>query len=180
MSIEKNQMEEGEKWAGIVRANLISANTQKFFNYISLVDQKANGLIFLNSIIIPIILSRVDVEDFRYAAIISIIACAASMFAAMICIFPKRRALGKPDGTINPLHFSDVARLSEEEYLAHMTPIYNDPPTLGKVAIKDLHDVASHILRPKFFWLKSSYLIFFFGNLLAIAVEFYYLWGVSN
>lgn len=178
--IMPNPIADTDRWMGLVRANVVTSNMKKFFGYVNLADQKAMGLIALNSLIIPIVLSQMNIEDFKIASTISIVTCALSMFTAMICIFPKRRALGKPDGSINPLHFSDVARLTESEYLNIMRPIYNNPSLLAETVIKDLHDVARYILRPKFFWLKLSYMIFFFGNLLAILVELYNLWGNAS
>ncbi len=167
--------ENTQKWQGLVRASILAVTTHKLFGYVSLADQKAMGLIVLNSIIIPIVLAQVDTAEFQWAATISIVACAISMFSAMVCIFPKRRAMGKPDGSINPLHFSDIARMSENEYMEIMRPLYNTPSEMGMTVIRDIHDVSSNVLKPKFFWLKLSYIIFFIGNLLAIATELYTL-----
>lgn len=173
---QSSDQEQAKKWQGLVRASILSANTQKLFNYINLADQKAMGVIILNSIIIPVVLGKVGIEDFRLAATISIVACVISMFMAMICIFPKRRSHLKPNGQINPLHFSDIGRLSEEEYLDVMLPLYNNPAKLGVAVIQDLHDVSRNVLRPKFIWLKLSYAVFFFGNLTALLVEVFNLW----
>lgn len=173
---QAQDQEQAKKWQGLVRASILSANTQKLFNYINLADQKAMGVIILNSIIIPVVLGKVGLEDFKIAATISIVACVISMFTAMICIFPKRRSHLKPNGQINPLHFSDIGRLSEEQYLDVMLPLYNNPPMLGVAVLQDLHDVSRNVLRPKFIWLKLSYVVFFFGNLTAIIVELLQLW----
>lgn len=171
-----NEQENTKRWEGLVRASVLSANMNKLFGYINLADQKAMGVIILNSIIIPVVLGQIDIETFRLAATVSIVSCAISMFTAIICIFPKRRAYGKPDGSINPLHFSDIARMTEEEYLEIMQPLYNEPPKMGIAVIKDLHDVSRYVLEPKFFWLKLSYVVFFTGNLIAIIIELFSLW----
>lgn len=116
-NVDNSSEENMRKWHGLVRASILAVTTHKFFGYVSLADQKAMGVIILNSIIIPVVLGKIDIDHYRLAAALSIVACAFSMFTAMICIFPKRRTMGKPDGTINPLHFSDIARLTEQEYM---------------------------------------------------------------
>ncbi len=166
-----------KRWEGIVRASIISANINKLVGYIQLADQKAMGVIVLNSIIIPIVLSKINADQFKIAATLSIMACITSMFVAIICIFPKRRAYGKPDGTVNPFHYSDIGRMTEAEYLDIMQPIYNSPPDFAVASLKDLHDVSRYVLVPKFFWLKLSYIIFFLGNFSAIAIEILHLWA---
>lgn len=166
-----------ERWAGIVRASIISANINKLLGYIQLADQKAMGVIVLNSIIIPIVMAKIEDFNFRLAATISIATCFLSMFIAIICIFPKRRAYGKPDGSINPFHYSDVGRMTETEYLDIMKPLYNNPPDFGVTALRDLHDISRYVLVPKFFWLKLSYLVFFIGNFVAISIEIVQMWG---
>lgn len=163
-----------ERWSSLVRATVLTTNTRKFFGYIGLADQKAMGVIVLNSIIIPVVLAQISEDAHRLAATVSIISCIASLFAAIVCIFPKR---GNVRETINPFHFSDVGRLTEEEYLDIMDPIYNTPSCMAEAVIKDLHDVSRHILRPKFFWLKTSYVIFFAGNLIAIVMELITHWS---
>ncbi len=165
-----------ERWQGLVRASILSSNTQKMYNYINLADQKAMGVIILNSIIIPVVMGQINNPDTKLAATLSIIACVASMFTAMACIFPKRRAMRKPDGSLNLLHYSDIGRLEESEYLEMIKPLYNNPPDLAVAVIKDLHDISRNVLLPKFAWMKLSYATFFLGNLTAILIELYTLW----
>ena len=172
--------ENAQKWQGLVRASILAVTTHKFFGYVSLADRKAMGVIILNSIIIPVVLSKMGTAEFQTASTISIVSCVISMFTAMICIFPKRRGLGKPDGSINPLHFSDIGRLTEDEYMEIMKPLYNEPAKMGMTVIRDLHDVSRNILRPKFFWLKLSYIIFFIGNLAAILIELFMLQNIQG
>jgi hypothetical protein len=85
----------------------------------------------------------------------------------------KRRNGRKPDGSVNLLHFGDIGLMKEAEFLEEFSPIYNDPCKLADAAIKDIHDAARRIIRPKFYWLKLSYALFFFGNLAAIIATLY-------
>lgn len=164
-------------WAALLRGQIIATTTDKFVTYVNLADQKAQAMIILNSILIPVVIGWIGKPLFQISASISILAGIASILAAMLCIYPKRRRGHKPDGTFNLLHFGDVGRMSERRYLDLMYPVFNDLNELSQMAIKDLHDIAKRIIIPKFFWLKMSYSCFFVGNLLAIGWTVILMWS---
>lgn len=167
---------DSERWAALYRGQLIGTTIRKFYNYVNLADQKAQGLIFLNTILIPVAFHWIEMPGYRIGALICITTAVISITAAMICIYPKRRAGRKPDGTINLLHFSDIAQMKEHEFLDEFLPVFNDLSLLSEAAAKDMHDTARRIIRPKFFWLKFSYISFFFGNLAAVGATLYAIW----
>lgn len=175
--MSKNKETPGHNFKALARATVLAAQTRKFFGYINLADQKAMGLIILNSIIIPIVFGHIANPDYLVAATVSIVACLISVFAAVVSIFPKRRDGEKPDGTINPFHYGDIGILKEDTYLEKMLPIYNDHDALAKEVLKDFHDTSRRILRPKFFWLKISYMIFVIGNLIGCIIALYLIWA---
>lgn len=161
----------GEKrWQGLLRGQIISATTLKFSRGVQLADQKAQALILLNSILIPVALNWIDKPEFHYAAIICIVAAICSILAAIICIYPKRKAGRRDKDTFNYLHFNDIGHISRDEYLEEFMPLFNDPGKLAQTALKDLHDTAKNSMIPKFFWLKIAYATFFFGNLCAVII----------
>ena len=164
-------------WQGLVRASILSATTHKLYRYISLADQKAMGLIIVNSAIIPFAMNGLDNHsDFKIPATLAIITGTISIMMAIICIFPKRRGGRKPIGQRNLLHFSEIAMLSEDEFMAEFNPVYNDRGALSQAVIKDIYDVSSRVLAPKFWLLKASYIVFFIGNLIAISTFLYHIW----
>jgi hypothetical protein len=167
---EKSDFIDQKRWEGLMRASILSATTRKLYGYINLADQKAMGLIVLNSIIIPLAMNSIQDTDFKLAATVAIITSIVSVFLAIVCVFPKRRSSGRPDGENNLLHFADIGNMSEDEYLEAMMPIYNEPRKLAKTVLRDLHDVSQLVLVPKFKLLKSAYIIFFIGNLAAILI----------
>ena len=63
-----------------------------------------------------------------------------------------------------------MGRMKEEDFLKEFLPIFNNTSDLAEAAVKDLHDTSRRIILPKFRWLKISYAIFFFGNLIAISL----------
>ena len=156
------------RWEALMRGQIISTTTQKFFNYITLADQKAQGLIFLNTILIPVAFHWIENESFEIPAMICIATAVISIFFSILCIYPKRRNGRKPDGSINLLHFGDIGLMKEDEFIEEFRPVFNSPSKLSEAAAKDIHDVARRIIKPKFFWLKISYILFFVGNMIAI------------
>lgn len=164
-------------WEAMLRGQVLAATSLKFVNYISMADQKAQAMIILNSILIPVTLNWVGKPYFDISATISILTAVISIFAAILCIYPKRRRGKKPDGTYNLLHFGDIGSMKEDKYLSLINPIFNDLNSLSEEALKDLHDIARRIIIPKFFWLKISYGAFFVGNLIAIIVALYAIWS---
>lgn len=167
--------EELEFWYRLFRASVLTNTVTKFFSYVRLADQKCQAMIVLNTIIIPVALSWIERPEYKLGATISIVTALISIMTGIICIYPKRRTGKKPDGTRNLLHFSDVGYMTEAEYLAEMQPMLTDTRKLSVIVLKDIHDVSRRILRPKFFWLKLSYLSFFIGNLIALGFILYNL-----
>ena len=161
-------MEQKERWQALLRGQIIGATTAKFASVIRLADQKAQALIFLNSILVPVAINWISKPEFHTAAIITIVTALSSIFAAIICIYPKRKAGRKDRDTFNFLHFNDIGHMDRDDFLDEFMPLFNDPSKLAEVAIKDMHDVAKNAIIPKFFWLKLAYAIFFFGNLAAV------------
>lgn len=164
------------QWESLMRGQVMTVTTQKMFNYINVVDQKAQMIIILNSLIIPLALKAIQDPEFKIGGTISIAAGITSLMWAIICIYPKRRSGRKPDGTINHLHFGDIGQMTEQEYLSSFKPIFNDKTKLTEEVLKDIHDISRRILRPKFRALKASYIAFFLGNLVAIAYTVAHTW----
>lgn len=172
-----DQLDTKERWGALLRGQILTVTTQKFFNYVNLADQKAQVLIILNSVLIPVSINGLSIPYLHDAAIVSMMTAIASIYMAIVCIFPKRRSGRKPDGSINLLHFGDIALMKEEAFLKEFLPYFNDLGGLAEIAAKDLHDIARRVIRPKFFWLKLSYITFFIGNFIAIGMTLFAFWA---
>lgn len=162
------EFNEAKKWEALLRGTVLTSTTQKLFNFISLADQKAQAMIILNSILVPILFNWMDKPDYETGILIALGTALISIFFSILCIYPKRRRGSKPDGTRNYLHFGDIGRIKEEQYLQEFMPIFNNFEKLSAESVKDLHDMSRRIIIPKFFWLKMAYGVFFVGNLIAI------------
>jgi len=167
-------------WAALFRGQILNVTTQKIFYFVGLADQKAQAMIILNSILVPVAMNWLDKPLFQISASIAIITALTSIFTAILVIYPKRRRGRKPDGTINLLHFGDIGRLNEKNYLSLFKPVFNDLHLLSEESVKDIHDMSRNIVIPKFFWLKLSYGSFFTGNLIAIGWTMYAMWGPAG
>lgn len=157
-------------WEALLRGQVLTATTDKLVGYITLADQKAQAMIIINSILIPVVLPWMSKPLYTWPAAIAIVTSLLAILCAIMCIYPKRRKGAKPDGSYNLLHFADIGRMKEAEYLSRFNPVYNDMERLAEEAIKDIHDVSRRIIIPKFFWIKLGYGCFFCGNVLAITV----------
>lgn len=164
--------EQNKKWESLLRGQVMSATTIKLTQLLRMVDQKAQTMILLNSVLIPFCIKTYEAKMFEYAAAISIVTALLSIFSAIVCIYPKRKYRKNGDRDINLLHFNDIGHMEEEEYIRLFMPEFNDPARLANLVVRDIYDTSRYSVIPKFVWLKVSYGIFFFGNLLAIIVAF--------
>ena len=159
-----------ERWQGLMRGQVMSATTHKFMTVIRLLDQKAQVMIFLNSILIPVCIKALEQDGLRHAATISITTAILSILAAMICIYPKRPYRKSGDRELNLLHFNDIGHMEKQDYIDQFLPAFNDPEKLAKIVVNDLYDTSRYSIQPKYLWLKVTYALFAFGNLSAIIV----------
>lgn len=166
------ELPDSEKWKALMRGQVMSATVNKFSVIIRLLDQKAQVMIFLNSIIVPVCLNVLDNSDFRVAAVISIVTAILSILAAMICIYPKRRYRKSGDREINLLHFNDIGHMDKDEYMNRFKSILETPEDLTVTVVHDLYDTSRYSILPKYTWLKVSYATFAGGNIIAIIAAF--------
>lgn len=164
------EVEIEQRWQALMRGQVMSASVQKFTTILQLLDQKAQVMIFLNSILVPVCVNAVEKGVYEHAAVISIITSVLSILASIMCIYPKRRYRKSGDRELNLLHFNDIGHLDKSYYLKSFMPIFNDPEKLAETVANDLYDTSRHAILPKYTWLKISYAIFAFGNITAIAV----------
>lgn len=162
-------MTEQQKWEGLMRGQVMTATTNKFSVILRMVDQKAQVMILLNSFIIPVCLRSLENDKFQEAAILSILASVLSIWAAIICIYPKRKYRKQGHRELNLLHFNDIGHMGQQEYIDQMLPKFNDTSKLAELVVQDLYDTSRYSIIPKFIWLKISYSFFWMGNVIAIA-----------
>lgn len=157
-----------QRWEAMLRGQVMIATTNKFSVILRMVDQKAQVMILLNSFVIPVCLRSLETHKFQEAAILSIIASALSIWAAIVCIYPKRKYRKRDDRELNLLHFNDIGHMDQDDFYNQILPKFNDPGKLSEMVVQDLYDTSRYSIIPKFVWLKISYSFFGVGNMLAI------------
>ncbi len=161
-----------QRWQALMRGQVMGTTVQKFTTILQLLDQKAQVMILLNSVLVPVCINAVEHGRYEHAAIISIITAIFSILAAIMCIYPKRRYRKSSDRELNLLHFNDIGHMEKDEYLKRFMPTFNDTEKLAETVVNDLYDTSRYAILPKYTWLKISYGIFALGNIIAIAVAF--------
>jgi hypothetical protein len=169
--MDENQLDEQAlKWKALFRGSILSTTINKHVSYVGVADRRAQGIITINTILVPLALAGIQNTVLQFGAVISIITALLSVTAAIFSLYPKRGSNLHKQSTIrfNPLHFSQIDCLSAEEYMAEMNKNLQDTSKLAELAAFDIYHLATVIVSPKFHWLKRSYFIFLIGNFLAL------------
>ncbi|MDA0781977.1 MAG: DUF5706 domain-containing protein [Rickettsiales bacterium] len=166
-----------KRWEGLARGQILSSTVNKLNNAIRLIDQKAQVMLVINSITIPIGLSWIQKEQFLLGAIGVIFTAMWTMFFSIVAIYPRSRNMKKikdhKPNRSNLLHWGDIWAMSEDEYLEKIRPVVNDVSLLTEACLKDIYDISRNVLRHKFFWIRFTYYSFFLGNATAILLASY-------
>ena len=167
MPKKKEDSPNQSRWQALFRGSLLSTTMNKHVSYVGLADRRAQGIITINSILIPLALSGSQNPIFMNGALVAIATALLSISTAIFSLYPKRYG-HKNHAHRDLLHFSQIQRFSEERYLELMKEALEDTGLLAEMITQDLYHISQRILHPKFFWLKISYFSFFIGNLIAL------------
>lgn len=159
-----------KKWEALFRGAVLSSTTSKFVQYISIADQRAQALIAINAVLIPIYLNALTHSQYFYGAILGIITAVLTIFIASYSLFPRRSLRKRRAACTDRLHFTCMGNKTSDEFLREMQPYFNDTKALATIALEDVHFMASHILDPKYHWLKVSFLTFVIGNFFVVSI----------
>lgn len=179
-TVEQKLDEQALKWKALFRGSILSTTINKHVSYVAVADRRAQGIITINTILVPLALTGIQNEVFQFGAVICVITALLSITAAIFSLYPKRGSFHKKQNTIrfNPLHFSQIEGVSAEDYMNTMNEHMQDTSKLAELAAFDVYHLATNIVAPKFHWLKRSYFIFLIGNFLAlVSIGAQAFWG---
>ena len=160
-----------EHWAAMFRGAVLASQKQTLITYVTIADQKAQVMLFLNSLIIPFIVQGVDHPNYHYASLAALATASLTVFFAVITVFPRGPARFKKRQYRSLLHFADIKQYPTlTSYLSDINPIYNSPGALGQETMKYIYDVSRYVLRGKYYWLRLCYGSFLIGNALALVI----------
>lgn len=154
-----------QKWEGLFRGSVLSTAIQKHVSYLLSADTRAQGLILLNSALVPLALNGMLTDDLRTAATICALTSLLTITLCIFCLYPKRLS-GKGESR-NILHYVEFSRMTEEQFLAEMRGLFADKEKLAETAVRDLHHLGSKIAWPKYLFLRMAYAVFLVGQLTA-------------
>lgn len=158
--------EQQQKWEGLFRGSVLSSTVAKNTALITSSDTRAQGLILLNSVLVPLAISGMKTNDLRAAALLSIVTALVTITLCIFCVYPKR--LRSKVGTMNILHYAEFSALDEEAYVRLMKELLNDKEKMAEAVVRDLYHLGTRIIAPKYLLLRIAYLTFLIGQLSAV------------
>jgi len=165
--MENKTKEISSGWERAFRGTLLSTIISKQVTYVGLSDQRAQGIITLNALIIPICFQGLSNPKYFYGALIGIFTSCIVIVLATISILHRQHKIDESN-PFDPFHFSHISKLELDDYLERMRKEIIETNNLAQLAIRDIHYVASQVLERKFFWLRLAYLVFLVGVLSAV------------
>ncbi len=167
------------KFQSIARASILSSIENKHTQYVSMADRRAQGLLTMAAVLVPVAISRINVAGFFPSVAIFLVGAAATIIAATLCLFPKRFRRINPDDRFL-LHFSYISRQKRDDYMAQMSEITSDTTKLAEEVAKDLYHLSHDVLIPKFRWLRIAYASFVGSLCLSLILLVYNILQAAN
>jgi hypothetical protein len=159
--------EPDQNWPALRRTGVLNSILDKHVRFIALADRRAQVMLALYAFLIPLSLAGTKNPTWFPALIIFLVFALASACCAFLSLLPKRyNAVQECDCQM--LHFSGICRFSESDYMERMQAMLNDEERLAAAVTRDIYHISRDILKPKFRWMRISYLLFFVGSTLSI------------
>ena len=166
-------MDDNGEFAGTkARSNVdyMLRTAQQSFTQLSVAaDQKANILIGSTIIMVPLVLGTFTSTQYPWTmlalAASTICACAVALLGIMPRLSRTRSGVSFTDG-YNPLFFTEITRVKEEEYLEIMQQVMSDDRLIYQSIVRDLYR-HGRVLQRKYRYLRLAYRFFFAGLLTA-------------
>ena len=136
-------------------------------------DQKANMLLTVCAIIIPLTAHFLNNPRYSPVALILICFCVLTMFLAIYTAMPslpKHARTEITSASFNPLFFADFTQLELEEYETLMEGVSNDPSKVYETQIREVYLLGQYLKKHKYRYLRLSYLSFLSGIITSGAV----------
>lgn len=157
--------EQQQKWEGLFRGSVMASMFAKNSAMLTSSDTRAQGLMLLNSVLVPLAIKGMENPAFRPAALLSILTGLITITLCIFCVYPKR--LRSRSGVRNILHYVEFSRMSEDAFVDEMKGLFADKEKFAEAAVRDLYHLGSRILAPKYFFLRCAYLVFLVGQPIA-------------
>jgi hypothetical protein len=143
-------------------------------------DTKANILITVSSIVLTLVLGKMEEPTLRPAMLTLGGFILVALLLAVIAVLPKYRPLRlDPDAPLpaqfNLLFFGHFAELPKERFLEEVADALKADGSVYRTMASDLYSMGYYLSRHKYFYLRLSYLFFLGGFVGATVAEGLYL-----
>jgi len=136
----------------------------------SMADMKANFLLTLSSLMIPLFIHFMGNPNFRLACITMIAFCSLSVALSAYSTMPKIELKTKHDQApdldssfFNILFFGNFMALDYDDFKEAMENIMNDYNRVYEVQLRDIYTLGNYLYQKKYFFLRLAYLSFIAG-----------------
>jgi hypothetical protein len=143
-------------------------------------DTKANILITVSSIVLTLVLGKLDESTLRPAMLTLGGFILVALLLAVIAVLPKYRPLRLAPGAelpdnFNLLFFGHFAELPRDRFLGEIAKALKSDGSVYETMATDLYSIGYYLSRHKYFYLRLSYLFFLGGFVFACLAEAIYL-----
>ena len=136
----------------------------------SMADVKANMMLTVASLMIPLVSRFLDHPRLAGAAFVMIGFCVLTVMLAAYAAMPKvsfgRHGKDVPDVKspfFNILFFGNFVFLDYEVYLREMEKMMNDPSLTYEVQLREIYTSGQYLFKAKFRYIRLAYLSFITG-----------------
>jgi hypothetical protein len=141
----------------------------------AMADTKANIIITMSSIVLTLVLGRLNDPDLRTASLTLAAFTLLALLLAVLAVLPKYRPLKLVDGTIPPqfnlLFFGHFAELPRERFLAEIAGALKADGSVYETMARDTYALGWYLANHKYRYLRLSYIFFLAGFILACIVQ---------
>jgi hypothetical protein len=142
----------------------------------TMADTKANIVITMSSIVLTLVLGRLDDPVMRVASLTLAGFTLLALLLAVLAILPKYRPLRLADGAAIPpqfniMFFGHFAELPRDRFLAEIAGALQSDGSVYETMARDTYALGWYLAHHKYRYLRLSYLFFLGGFVLAVVVQ---------
>lgn len=143
-------------------------------------DQKANMLLTVSALVIPLSAQYLTSPTLGPAAIVMIGSSIVTLCLAAYAVMPKvlsRAETPRPGGVMfNPLFFGDFESLTYPQYIEQMERVMERPEQTYEAMVREVYAIGLYLARRKYRYLKLAYIAFMGG--LTISIVLGVIWSL--
>jgi len=140
----------------------------------TMADTKANIIITVSSIVLTLVLGRLQDPQLRAGLLVLGAFTLAALLLAILAVVPKFRGVRKHEGPLpswfNILFFGHFTSLDRERYLQELAEAMA-PGRVYETVANDVYGIGLYLARHKYPYLRWSYVFFLSGFVLACIVQ---------